>query len=1005
MSIANSTTTTNFPDRAPTVFAVTTATLCLSSVFVAARVYCRTWLVKRVGLDDYFIIAAWFLAFGLSFSIDFATHHGLGRHDENIDPADYDELRISEYAFSILYNPALMLTKTSILLFFLRISKDTQPVMKWVSRALLAIVNLAGTILTLLNIFQCKPISAAFRTHSDAKCIPLLTEFVCAAPVNIVTDLAILALPIPVLTGITLPPKQKYILILTFAIWIFVTIVDVIRVYYLQKAISGVPTSVSDDSNAIFGTEDDFAWNASISLMWSAIEVNVGMTCACIPTLKPLIMKLLPDMLIDPSRMRSANTTRASFVPEPPSPEGYREPRPSVIKLPPIGEPTVPSLARQQRPRPAQPVPVDLPIPNQTKDFSPTSATGAGFNSNDNSNGNSNNHSAAEGRDADVHPSEYMDFITALNSDPFPSNETRRGTVATGISKANTLGTHGSMRESKGVYFGFVNMGKPKTMLHVSAADSFKYCTVVTILFFLWGVSYGFLYTLNNAVAAIADLSVAQTLGLTSAYFGGGYFFGPLVVGEWILRHDEHRRTTRKKSSPAEMQIGGFKATFILGLCIYGIGTITLWPSAVLTSWAGFMFSHFVVGFGLAVLETAANPFIALCGPTEYSEMRLLFSQGVQGIGSVLSSLLAQRVFFKNLGSRENIDSRTLIDVQWTYLAITLLCVFLALFFYYMPLPEVTDAELEEAADKIRVNPRKKSVGGLALRTWSLILAIMTQWTYLAAQENVNIFFHGLLTINLPGQTFATNLDGISVTGVGAAEDAANRALGLNLAVSEYLLIAHTALAVSRFAVGYLAYLSPTNSKIPEPRTILLISTLLSLLFGALTVFLSPSNPNMLVIPAVLFFFAEGPIWPLTFALGLRGQGNRTKRAAAFITMGGSGPAFFPFVVYAIVDRGGSIHTAFVVVVVLLTVTCIYPLLLHVSPDAVLLVDPPARHPGEGERSPHVKTRRDTELGLGGLNETLAQRKRRLSGSTLMGTWNFSWKKDRKRSTTSESGS
>jgi len=59
--------------------------------------------VRQVGLDDYFIIAAWFLAFGLCFSIDFATKNGLGRHDDNIDPSNYDNLRKSEYVFSILY--------------------------------------------------------------------------------------------------------------------------------------------------------------------------------------------------------------------------------------------------------------------------------------------------------------------------------------------------------------------------------------------------------------------------------------------------------------------------------------------------------------------------------------------------------------------------------------------------------------------------------------------------------------------------------------------------------------------------------------------------------------------------------------------------------------------------------------------------------------------------------------------------------------------------------------
>lgn len=58
-------------------------------------------------------------------------------------------------------------------------------------------------------------------------------------------------------------------------------------------------------------------------------------------------------------------------------------------------------------------------------------------------------------------------------------------------------------------------------------------------------------------------MTVPETLGLTSAYFGAGYFFGPLLVGEWILRRDEHRRLEKRtKNSNFDDSIGGFKATF-----------------------------------------------------------------------------------------------------------------------------------------------------------------------------------------------------------------------------------------------------------------------------------------------------------------------------------------------------------------------------------------------------------------------------------------------------------
>ncbi|CAK7239389.1 MAG: hypothetical protein STHCBS139747_000819 [Sporothrix thermara] len=493
-------------------------------------------------------------------------------------------------------------------------------------------------------------------------------------------------------------------------------------------------------------------------------------------------------------------------------------------------------------------------------------------------------------------------------------------------------------------------------------------------------------------------MSTAQTLGLTSAYFGGGYLFGPLVVGEWVLRHDEHSRrgsgshrhnhshnhnqanrdqrakrtgtlsslpTTAvsvvsaaasaathrsRRSSSGVNHIGGFKATFMVGLCIYGIATMMFWPSAVLASFPGFIISSFVVGFGLGILETAANPFIALCGPLEYSEMRLLIAQGVQGVGSVLSGLLAQNVFFVNVGASGTTNSTTLLDVQWTYLAITLFCVFLALFFYYMPLPELHDAELELAARRLPVDGKKKSFFGLQLRTVCLILAVLSQWTYVASQESMSIYFHDLITSWLPNSEGTANTSltrrGISsgsiifdmATSSLTPNDDSDSPAGLAVSVPNYLLVARTAFAISRFFTGYVVYLGvkhPQNRWLPTPRTILTISTSLMTLFAILIVALKPShNANLIMVPVTLFFFAEGPVWPLVFAIGLRGQGTRTKRAAAYITMGASGPLFWPFVMYAIIKNGGTIQIAFVIVVALMAVSTLYPLFLAFVPDA-----------------------------------------------------------------------
>ncbi|PFH57106.1 hypothetical protein XA68_15498 [Ophiocordyceps unilateralis] len=870
--------TGSVPNRGPAVFAVTTATLILATAFVGARIVCRHYVVHNVSWDDKVMAFAWLLALFLSFTIDLGAVNGLGKHDADISHLDLDTLRRCEYVFSILYNPALMATKTSILIFYLRLAKNTLVVLRYASWATLVVVNVAGCVLTFMNIFQCSPIGAAWMATFDreSSCIPLLTEFICAAPVNIVTDLAILALPIPVLTGMRMPSRQKTILVLTFTIGVFVAIVDVVRIYYLQRAVSEVFMGPSTNPESRFGGQADFAWNASLSLMWSAVEVNVGMACACVPALKPLILKLLPSMIRDPDGTWASTDSKG----------------PGEFDV-------TPSRKRSSNAVPAL----------------PTLALG----------------SIRSGGGPPVSAADFSAAPDAAYLRPPAPDPT--ALVACTPSTATTAnpGDHG-------VYFGFVNLTKPKSMLKAGAAESLKYCTVVSILFFLWGLSYGLLNSLNNAVAAVNEMSFPKTLGLTSAYFGGGYFFGPLLVGEWILRRDEHNRSKRHGKGDAE-NVGGFKATFIVGLCIYGIGTIMFWPSAVANSYGGFMLSNFVVGFGLSVLEVGANAFMVLCGPPEFGETRLLLAQGVQGVGSVISGLLADKVFFRDIARDNPHDSMTLINVQWTYLGITLLCVILGLFFFYMPLPEVSDDELERSASQLPVASTKRSVGGLQLRTVCLVLAVFAQYAYVAAQESNNIFFRRLLLSTASNPSLVSRRAAGGAGHLGSFDDA-DRPLGLAISIADFLLVGRAVFALSRFLLGYLTYLSVGRRRLPQPRTYLAISMGLCLASALIPVVRRPSSPDLLAVCTTIFFFAEGPIWPLIFAMGLRGQGLRTKRAAAFITMGGAGPAFFPFVMYGIINGGSTVQTAFVVVVVLQVAMMLYPVFLRLSGDARRLVDP-----------------------------------------------------------------
>lgn len=742
-----------------------------------------------------------------------------------------------------------MATKTSILIFYLRMSRNTQKILRIASYITLAIVNVAGVVLTFLNAFQCSPVSAAYdplQNNSNSTCMSIVTLYLCSAPVNIITDLAILVLPIPVLTGMRLPQRQKTVLVVTFALGIFVTIVDVVRIYYLQQA-----SVDSEITQTRLGTGTDFAYNASIALMWSAVEVNVGIICACIPTLKPLIKRILPSMITDHSKTGSG-TDKDKGASSSQLRDDEMPHRMESIEVP-----------TGVQPQPQAQVGRDTEQQMSMMDFLTTPEMGQ--------------------RRTQQQQMDAMDFLTTPDMDISMINRTQTSPM----DRTNTVNTAVT---DNSVYFGFVNMKRPRSMLRTKGMESFKYCAIVTILFFLWGFSYGLLNILNNQIGKIANQSTSQTLGLTTAYFGA-YFFGAMTVGQVVLRH------------------WGFKATFISGLCIYGTGTLMFWPSAVLTSFPGFIISNFVVAFGLSVLETAANPFLALCGPSEHAEFRLLLAQGVQAISTILSQLLAEKVLFSSVASNPS-----LIDVQWAYLAVALFTVILALFFYYMPLPEASDTDLQHQSEDLGIY-RSETVSfpfiktALPLIYTTLALAIFTQWLYVGAQEAMAAWFAALLsTSRLPSG-------------------------GLTLTEDNYVLIGHTTFAIGRLLFAPLCL-------IIAPRILLTITILGCLIFSTLT-FALGLNVNGIAGLALIFFFFEGPVFPLVYAMGIRGLGRRTKVGAVCITAATSGGGAFHFVMWAVqrVDDK-SVQYSFCVIVALFAFSLLFPAFVNLVPGARHQVDP-----------------------------------------------------------------
>jgi fucose permease len=381
----------------------------------------------------------------------------------------------------------------------------------------------------------------------------------------------------------------------------------------------------------------------------------------------------------------------------------------------------------------------------------------------------------------------------------------------------------------------------------------------------------------------LLNYTPSETFALHNAYWIG-YFLGPPLVGYWTLTRE------------------GFKATFIAGLAIYSCGAMSYWPSSVLKSYPGFFVSNLIVALGLSVLENAANPFVALAGPGDLSESRLCFSQAIQGVGSVISPVIARRALFSGL------DENDLFRVQYCYLAVALFVVALAVLFFYVPLPEVSDDELEAMATQRLYNvnlDKGDKAYGIDARKLLLVSGIILMATYVGAQESVSYFWGS-----------------ISLAAYPSFDTSSSSAIGMAL------------FALGRFIASGLTYFFP-------PRHVLFGYMFGSFLTSLLAMITSP-GPAALTFLILLQLF-ESAIFPLIFAMVLRGQGKHTKFAATGITMAISGGATWPSVVYAVdMSHMGNPRYSIRVTTALYAVATLWPVALSVNTVLRRWLDPAA---------------------------------------------------------------
>lgn len=373
-------------------------------------------------------------------------------------------------------------------------------------------------------------------------------------------------------------------------------------------------------------------------------------------------------------------------------------------------------------------------------------------------------------------------------------------------------------------------MEKQKKQLLVAAPGGKSYLVpfiLITSLFLLWGFAHGLLDVLNKHFQGVFTMTKAES-GLVQFSTYIAYFLMALPAGAFMKRY-------------------GYRKGIIMGLLLFAIGAFGFIPAAFLHSATPFLIALFVIACGLCILETVANPYSTILGPSASAAQRLNLSQSFNGLGWILGPLVGGLLIF---GASEG-DSMALTK---PYILVGGIVLFVALLFFFTKLPEIKPEEEEEVTAIVEEKP--------AASLWKrrqFVRSVVAQFCYCAAQTGIFGFF-----IN-----YVTEMDpGIS-----------------NLRASRILAFGGMAL----FMIGRLS--GSFTMKWLAPGRLLTWYSLLSAVCMALVV---ASVGTLSLYALYLSFFFMSIMFPTIFALGLEGMGVYTKKASSYIVMGVAGGAFSP---------------------------------------------------------------------------------------------------------------
>ncbi|MBS1771966.1 MAG: sugar MFS transporter [Bacteroidetes bacterium] len=377
---------------------------------------------------------------------------------------------------------------------------------------------------------------------------------------------------------------------------------------------------------------------------------------------------------------------------------------------------------------------------------------------------------------------------------------------------------------------------------------------LVGCLYFIFGFITWLNGTLIPFLKAVCELNNFQSYFVTFAFFAS-YFF--MAIPSSIIL---------KKT--------GFKKGMSLGLFVMAIGAVMFIPAATQRNYILFLTGLFTEGLGLAILQTAVNPYVTILGPAESAASRISMmgiankAAGMLGPAYMAGILLTgiDAIKEKVAAATDAVAKEQLLNelahrIINPYIILTIVLVVLALLIRISPLPDVNDEEENPDTDK-SVHPS------------------LWHHTYLLLGALAIFFYVGVEVIA-----------GDSIISYGTS-------MGIPIEEAKWF----TSFTLGCMVAGYFAGIVLTPKIISQE----LFLRICAIIGAALVLGVTMMHGNASIYCLAGLGFAHAIMWPAIWPMSLKGLGKFTKTGSALLIMGIAGGALIPLLYGKMVDNIGN---------------------------------------------------------------------------------------------------